>query len=149
MNKNVSQRSVFGGVNLRTGEWVYQITARKRGVEFIAFLATLLTTYPAGMIYVIVDNASIHTSRAVAEWLSAHSRLQLVYLPTYSGHRLNPVEKVWGDLKDDIAANRCFKSLAELEQAIHRYFAGFTKERARCLTNCKVTRTAQQALVKK
>ena len=33
----------------------------KRGVEFIGFLASLLSAYPAGLIYVIVDNASIHT----------------------------------------------------------------------------------------
>jgi transposase len=144
-----AKRGVFGGLNVRTGEWFYHITARKRGVEFIAFLTALLTAYPAGTIYVIVDNASIHTSRAVEQWVTTHTRLQLVYLPTYSGHRLNPVEKVWWDLKDDIAANRCFKSLAELEQAVHRYFAGFTQERALCLTNCEVTRTAQQALVEK
>jgi putative transposase len=144
-----AKRGVFGGLNLRTGEWFYHITPRKRSVEFIAFLTALLTAYPVGTIYVIVDNASIHTSRAVEQWLTSHTRLQLVYLPTYSGHRLNPVEKVWWDLKDDIAANRCFKSLIELEQAVHRYFADLTKERALCLTNCEVTRTAQQALVKK
>ena len=143
-----AKRGVFGGLNVRTGEWFYSITARKRGVEFIAFLTVLLTAYPTGIIYVIVDNASIHTSRAVKHWLTLHTRLQLVYLPTYSGHRLNPVEKVWWDLKDDIAANRCFKSLVELEQAVHCYFAGFTQERALCLTNCEVTRTAQQALAK-
>jgi hypothetical protein len=57
-------------------------------------LTTLLTTYPAGTIYVIVDNASIHTSRAVKCWLTLHTRLRLVYLPIYSGHRLNPVERV-------------------------------------------------------
>jgi putative transposase len=144
-----AKHGVFGGLNVRTGEWFYSITVRKRSVEFMAFLTMLLTTYPAGTIYVIVDNASIHTSRAVKHWLTLHARLQMVYLPTYSGHRLNPVEKVWWDLKDDIAANRCFKSLIELEQAVHRYFAGFTKERALRLTNCEVTRTAQQALVKK
>ena len=144
-----AKRGVFGGLNLRTGEWFYHITAHKRGVEFIAFLTALLTAYPAGTIYVIVDNASIHTSRAVEHWLTLHARLQLVYLPTYSGHRLNPVEKVWWDLKADIAANRCFKSLVELEQAVHRYFESFTHEQALRLTNCEVTRTAQQALIKK
>ncbi len=144
-----AKRGVFGGLNLRTGEGFYLIAAHKRGVEFIAFLTALLMAYPAGTIYVMVDNASLHTSRAVKHWLTLHTRLQLVYLPTYSGHRLNPVEKVWWDLKADIAAHRCFKSLIELDQAVQRYFAGFTRERALCLTNCEVTRTAQQALVKK
>jgi hypothetical protein len=59
------KRGVFGALNLRTGEWVYHLTERKRSVEFIAFLAALWTAYPTGIIYVMVDNASIHTSRAV------------------------------------------------------------------------------------
>jgi transposase len=144
-----AKRGVFGGLNLRTGEWFYHITGRKRSVEFLAFLTALLTAYPVGTIYVIVDNASIHTSRAVEKWLAAQTRVQLVYLPTYSGHRLNPVEKVWWDLKDDIAANRSFKSLTDLEHAIRRYFATLTQERALHLTNCEVTRAAQQGAVKK
>lgn len=143
------KRGVFGGLNLRTGEWFYQLTDRKRGIEFIAFLTLLVTAYPVGTIYVIVDNASIHTSQAVHTWLTAHPRLELVYLPTYSGHRLNPVEKVWWHLKDTLSANYCFKSLAELDEAIRRYFAEFTRERALRLTNCEVTRTAQENAAKK
>ncbi len=137
------KRGVFGALNLRTGEWVYHLTDRKRSVEFIAFLTALLTAYPTGMIYVIVDNASIHTSRAVQKWLAEHARLELVYLPTYSGHQLNPVEKVWWDLKDCIAADRRFKCLAELDAAIRRYFANFTPQQALRLTNCEVVRVAQ------
>ncbi|GAB4546587.1 MAG: IS630-like element ISEc33 family transposase [Anaerolineae bacterium] len=139
------KRSIFGALNLRTGEWLYQVTDRKRGVEFIA----LLTAYPTGMIYVIVDNASIHTCRAVQKWLAEHPRLQLVYLPTYSGHQLNPVEKVWWDLKDNIAANRCFKDLVELEAAIRRYFASFSPERASRLTTSVVVRKAQNKAAEK
>jgi transposase len=142
------KRGVFGALNLRTGEWFYQLTDRKRSVEFIALLASLLTAYPAGPIYVIVDNAGIHTSKAVKKWLSLHPRLELVYLPTYTGHRFNPVEKVWHDLKGYIAANRSFKALAELDQAIRRYFAGFTCEDALRLANSEVTRTAQAAVLK-
>jgi len=77
-----AKRGVFGALNLRTGAWFYHLTARKRSVEFIAFLAALLTAYPVGSIYVIVDNARLHTSRAVQQWLAAQSRLHLVYLPT-------------------------------------------------------------------
>lgn len=144
-----AKRGVFGGLNLRTGEWFYHVTERKRSVEFLAFLTALLTAYPVGSLYVIVDNVSIHTSRAVQQWLVTHPRVHLVYLPTYSGHRLNPVEKVWWALKDHIAANRSFKSLMDLEQAIHRYFTSFTRQRALQLTNCEVTRAAQQEAVKK
>jgi len=144
-----AKRAVFGALNLRTGEWFYHLTCHKRGIEFIAFLSTLLAAYPLGPIYVIVDNASIHTSRAIQTWLATNSRLQLVYLPTYSGHRLNPVEKVWWALKDYISANRSFKSLAELDQAIRRHFAVLTREAALHLPNSETARTAQAATTKK
>lgn len=74
--------------------------------------------------------------------------LELVYLPTYTGHRFNPVEKVWRALKDHIAANRSFRTLAELDRAIRRYFATFTCGDALRLTNSDVTRAAQAATPK-
>ena len=142
------KRGLFGALNLRTGEWFYQLTDRKRSAEFIALLSSVLAAYPAGPIYVIVDNAGIHTSKAVKQWVSLRPRLQLVYLPTYTGHRLSPVEKVWHALKGHIPANRSFRVLAELDEAIRRYFAAFTCEGALRLTNSEVTRAAQAATLK-
>ena len=140
-----AKRGVFGALDLRSGQWFYQLTEHKRSVEFIAFLTTLLSAYPQGVIYVIVDNASIHTSKAVKAWLAAQARLQLIYLPTYSGHQLNPVEKVWWDLKACIAANHGFKTLAELDKAIRKYFANMTTQAMLTLVNCETVRQAQTA----
>jgi transposase len=141
-----AKRGIFGALNLRTGAWLYQLAAHKRSADFIAFLTQLLATYPTGWVYVLVDNASIHTSQAVQRWLVAQDRLVLVYLPTYSGHRLNPVEKVWWALKGTIAANRAFRTLAELDVAIRGYFAEFSPARALALVNCSVVRQALAAL---
>lgn len=141
-----AKRGIFGALNLRTGAWFYQLTAHKRSADFIAFLTQVLTAYPVGRVYVLVDNASIHTSRAVQRWLAAQGRLVLVYLPTYSGHRLNPVEKVWWALKGKIAANRMFHNLTELDAAIREYFADFSPARALALANCSVIRQALAAL---
>lgn len=145
-----AKRGVFGACDLRTGRWFYQLTERKRSVEFIAFLGALLTAYPLGVVYVIVDNASfLHTSKAVQAWLQANARLQLVYLPTYSGHQLNPVEKIWWDLKADIASNRGFKTLADLDQAIRRHFAQLSAACLLALINCETVRQAQAAVAQK
>jgi transposase len=137
---------VFGALNLRTGQWHYQTSPHKRSADFIRFLSLLLTLYVTGTIYVIVDNASIHHSQMVVTWLLAHPRVQLVYLPTYSGHQLNPVEKVWWQLKRCVAANRNFKSLQELEAVVPRCLRAFSPEALLRLTNCDVTRAAQLPL---
>lgn len=141
-----AKRGMFGALNLRTGEWFYQLVAHKRSTDFIACLTSLLVAYPTGRICVLVDNASIHTSHAVHQWLATRPRLELLYLPTYSGHRLNPVEKVWWALKGNIAANRAFRNLAELDAAIHQYFADFPPARALALVNCDIVRRARLGL---
>jgi putative transposase len=141
------RRSVFGGLNLRTGQWHYLLADHKRTADFMAFLTVLLQAYTTGSIFVIVDNATIHSSQTLMIWLAQQPRLQLVYLPTYSGHRLNPVEKVWWQLKRFIAANRNFSSLAQLDAAIHRCLRSFTPAALLALTNCDVSRKAQAALL--
>ena len=140
------RRSVFGGLNLRTGHWHYQLADRKRTPDFIHFLTLLTHAYPTGLILVIVDNASIHASKILLAWLLQQPRIQLVYLPTYSGHELNPVEKVWWRLKQSIAANRNFRSVVDLDAAIHRCCQSFTPDSLLTLTNCPVNRAAQAAL---
>jgi len=138
---------IFGGLNVRTGQWDFTLSARKRSADFIAFLTVLLTRYATGVIYVIVDNASIHHSAATLKWLLTHPRVQLVYLPTYSGHQLNPVEKVWWQLKRHIAANRNFKSLDELQLVIRACLLSFSPDALLQLTQSDVTRKARLALV--
>jgi transposase len=127
------KRTIFGALEWDTGRWLYTITERKRTVEFLAFLEQALAAYPGRPVLLVLDNASIHTAKAVAPWLAAHPRLELLYLPTYSGHAQNPVEKVWWRLKDQVAANRLYSNIDALMLAVHAFFAAFTPQDARRL----------------
>jgi transposase len=124
------KRTVFGALEWSTGRWLYQITERKRTGEFIAFLEQLALAYADRPVLVVLDNASIHHAHAVETWVSEQTRVQLLFLPAYSGHRHNPVEKVWWRLKDQIAANRLHGSIDAVVVAIHDFFATFTSEDA-------------------
>lgn len=127
------KRSIFGALELESGRWLYQVTARKRTVEFIAFLEQILGAYPTEPLLLVLDNASIHHSRALLVWLAEHPRIELLHLPTYAGHRENPVEKVWWRLKNQISANRLRGSMEALVAAAETFFAEFTPEAARQL----------------
>lgn len=140
--KNV-KRPVFGGLDVRTGRWFYRLAEHKGTADFIAFLTDILAAYPRGTIYIILDNASIHTSRALTHWLADHPRLQLAHLPTYSGHRLNPVEKVWWQFKGYIAANRCVRSRAELDALAGTWFQRLQPAEVLTLTGRYIERLAR------
>ena len=120
---------IFGVLEARTGEWVYRFFDQRTHKEFIAFLEHLLTVYPTGRIFIILDNGSIHKAKEVLEWLATHPRIQLVWLPTYSPH-LNPVERIWKVMKQAVAANRAYAKLVMLKQAAREFFANLTPEQA-------------------
>jgi transposase len=122
--------AVFGALEPQTGRWSYGLYRRKASVEFVHFLDRLLAAYPGRPILLILDNAGFHSAKLVESWLAHHPRLELLFLPTYSGHRHNPVEKVWWRLKDRVAANRLHGSLDDLVAAIRGFFEAFTPEAA-------------------
>ena len=122
-------RAIFGALNIRTGQWAYLVRPRMRTDDFLAFLEHLLVVYPSGPILLIVDNYSSHTAHAVRVWLAEHPRLRLYYLPTYCSH-LNPVEQIWLQLKNTLAADRLYGSMPLLLQTVDRFFAAMTPEQA-------------------
>ena len=123
------KRTIFGSIDIETGEVFHRIFSRKRTLEMISFLADLLAHYGGRGVLVILDHASIHKSRALREWLAEHPQVELIYLPRYGGHRDNPVEKLWWHLKGSATANRCCRGMAELLLVVERYFAQLTPEK--------------------
>ena len=65
-------------------------------------------------------------------WIYALSErkrgVELLFLPAYSGHEQNPVEKVWWRLKGRLAANRLHRDLDTLDTAVHEFFAGLPSQ---------------------
>jgi transposase len=118
-------RSLFGALDIRTGQWAYLVRERMRKEDFIAFLEHLLVVFPLVPIILIVDNYSSHTAHLVQDWLAEHPRLQVYYLPKYCSH-LNPVEQIWLRLKGQIAANRLYGSIQLLMQAVEQFFHELT-----------------------
>ena len=124
------KRGVFGALDLTSGAWHYQVTGRKRAVEFLAFLEQLVTAYPDRPLQLVLDNVPIHHARATGAWLAEHPQVELLFLPRYSGHRENPVEKVWWRLKQQVAANRLHADVEALELSVHQFFAALSPHAA-------------------
>jgi len=122
-------RAIFGALNIRTGQWVHVIRERMAKEDFIAFLEHLLIVYADVPIVFVVDNFSSHRAKVVKEWLEAHPRLTLLRLPTYCSH-LNPVERIWLQLKNTVAANRLYCSMTTLLEAVDSFFKAMSSTQA-------------------
>lgn len=121
---------LFGALNALTGQWTSRIFEKCNAQTFIAFLETVLETYPKGHIYMILDNASWHHAHLVEDWLFAHPRIELIWLPTASP-KLNPVERIWGKLKDQVAANYWYGTLRVIRKAAEGFLYSLSPEKAR------------------
>jgi transposase len=85
------QVTVFGTLEVTTGEWVYRL-GKRCAADFISLLDQVLRAFPAApVIIMICDNDSIHHARTVTSYLETHPRLELLYGAWYSPHD-NPVE---------------------------------------------------------
>jgi putative transposase len=105
-----------GALDLATGTLLHCLGARKTNALFRDLLALLETSYPAErytQIYVVVDNYKIHKAKAVAQWLAAHPRVRLLFLPTYCP-QANPIERAFGDVHDCCTRNHRRKQLPDL-----------------------------------
>jgi transposase len=123
-----AKRAVFGALNARTRQLTWLIQPRKRAIEFIALLEALARAYPAGELVLVLDNVITHDAKLVRAWLARpeHARIRLLWLPKYSAHEHNPIERIWGLLKDHVAANRLYGSIDLLVAQAERYLAETT-----------------------
>ena len=109
--------ALFGSLVYPSGEGVYTIHHRKRAADLLEHLQLLIDLDPDVFWFVVLDNASAHSTSAVDAFALNHqARLELVYLPTYSPH-LNLIERLWRFLRGQITRNHFYASLTDLAEA--------------------------------
>jgi putative transposase len=117
------KRYLAGALDLTTGTITHCVWYRKQTGLFLDLLDTLDRTHPAPLftsLTVVVDNAKIHKAAKVQQWLAAHPRFALLYLPTYCP-RANPIERAFGDVHDKCTRNHTRKRLWHLVQDVHQH----------------------------
>lgn len=114
------KRTVYGGLDYKTGKFTYTTAGTKCGAEFIAFLVALLAAYVGRRICLVCDNGSFHDTKAVRAFLDKHrDQIRIYWLPSYCPS-LNLIERFWGHMKRTILANVLYHSLDDLELAFRK-----------------------------
>lgn len=117
------KRYLAGALALTTGTITYCVWYRKQTGLFLDLLETLERTHPAPLfshLTVVADNAKIHHAQKVQQWLAAHPRFEVLYLPTYCP-RANPIERAFGDVHDKCTRNHTRKRMWHLVQDVKRH----------------------------
>jgi len=121
------KKTVFGAVSV-DGKLYYSIQARKRAVNFLAFVEGLLHRVArAGQhILMILDRYGIHIAKVVERFVAdTEGRLRLIWLPSYCPDD-NPQEKVWSHVQRAVLhppEADYHDSLAEREAVTRRHLA--------------------------
>lgn len=121
-----AKHAFFGALDAVSGAFHTADFDRKLAVHFVAFLEQLAGAYPTGPLVLVMDNVRMHDAKVVRQWLAAHPRVTVRWLPKYAAHDANPVERIWGLMKDEVAANRLAGGIKELAATARRFFATLT-----------------------
>ena len=92
------------------------------------FFTQLIDANPSlKRIHVIVDNAGYHKSQELRDFLK-ETNITLHYLPPYSPN-LNPIERLWKIMHEQVTYNRYYPKLAEFKQSLLHFFANLENHR--------------------
>src|SRR5215208_2900203 len=114
--------SYYSAVCLETGEVeVMELDGNSTAETSAAFLRQLRARHP-GRLIVIWDNGPAHGGEALRDYLATPDlRLRLVRLPSYSPD-FNADEAIWGWIREEVTANTCFGTAAQVREHVSRFF---------------------------
>jgi hypothetical protein len=111
-----ARRVIFGTMNLMTGTRLFLPRPKGRSGDFQAFLKEIRGHYRGWHVALLLDGDPSHTAKASAR---AAEGMTLLWLPKRSPE-LNPMDTLWGQGKDVIAAN---KQYATIDEQVDRFLS--------------------------
>jgi transposase len=123
-----AQRAIFGTIDVETGRRILLARGRLCAVDFQTLLRLIREDYGDRKIAILLDDASSHTahdSTALADQLE----IMLIWLPPKCP-QLNPLDRLWKCAKQNVCANRQYKSIDEQEDRFVDYLNGLSRYEA-------------------
>lgn len=107
--------TLFAALDLATGKIAAAHKKRRRRVEFLAFMDTIVALYPDQEIHAVLDNLNTHKKNE--EWLKAHPNVHFHFTPTRASW-LNQVEIWFSILAGKSLRGASFTSIEQLRKHI-------------------------------
>jgi len=128
-------RRIFGAINPFAEDhnqksFYYMFGKTRNSQDFIAFVDYLLTEEPDRALFFVLDNASIHNSKATNEYLAPleeEGRVERLFLPTYAP-KYNWIESIWLHSKRHVMDNAGFDSLEEILNTLSHFWESLSPD---------------------
>jgi transposase len=117
--------TLFAAFEVATGKVTVAHKNRRRRVEFLEFMNTIVADYPGTAIHVILDNLNTHKPKN-DRWLKRHPNVRLHFTPTRASW-LNQVEIWFSILEGKSLHGASFTSVAELRQHIDAFIETYNE----------------------
>ncbi len=129
--------SYYSAVCLETGETEYmELSGTSSSATSVAFLTQLRANH-AGPLVVIWDNGPAHGGEAVRDYLATPNlAMRVVRLPAYSPD-FNPDEAIWAWAREEVTANTCLGTKAQVQEKMAQFFAGLPSRTAEVQSRCR------------
>ena len=119
--------NIMGAINLEDMNVVTKAYDTIDSSAMVLYFDHLKAVYPsAKKLHLILDNGPYNTS-AVTRQAASERNIILHYLPPYSPN-LNPIERLWKVMNEEIRNNRFFASTKEFKDRIDWFFKVRWKE---------------------
>ena len=127
----------YSGVCLESGEVeAMEIAGNSNAETSTAFLQQLRENHP-GPLVVIWDNGPAHRGEAIRSYLATPDlHLRLVALPAYSPD-FNADEAVWDWAREEVTANECLGTKAQVQEKMNAFFDGLTHRKDEVRHRCR------------
>jgi transposase len=129
--------SYYSAVCLETGEVeAMPLEGNSNAETSVAFLQHLRARHTEPLV-IFWDNAPAHGGDPLREYLGTPDlRLRLVRLPAYSPD-FNADEHIWAWIREEVTANTCFDTAANVRAHVDPFFTGLATRTAEVKQRCR------------
>ena len=119
--------TLFAALDVATGTIIAEHSKRRRRVEFLALMNSVVAAFPDRELHVVLDNLNTHKKNE--RWLKKHPNVHFHFIPTRSSW-LNQVETWFSILQGQSLSGASFTAVEQLQEPIDAFIAAYNETAA-------------------
>jgi len=116
--------TLFAALEVATGKVIASHSKRRRRVEFLGFMNSVITAFPDRQLHVILDNLNTHKKNE--RWLKKHPKVHFHFTPTRASW-LNQVETWFSILQGQSLSGASFTAVTQLQEHIDAFVRAYNQ----------------------